>query len=199
MVFGSFLAISKSANIVGSSGDVLKMAYSCIERMSSDLEAVYVAQKPGYVKPGFDSEPDPYRIEGGTDMVETETFPWLRFTTRNHLPINRDSRTGIAEVVYYVHPFEDGEFVLVRADRLHFGEELDRKGNHPVLCRRLKSMTVTYIDSEGEEHDDWDSESEENGYATPDAVNIKIEINDDGYAVPFETRILLHSAREKSE
>lgn len=199
IVFASFHQISVSAGIIGKSGDAMKMAHSCIDRMTSDLEAIYIKQKPGYVKPEFDSKPDPYRVEGGTDMTETIVFPKIRFTSRNHLPIDRDMREGIAEIVYYVRGTEEGGFVLKRSDRISFEEDFEATGKDPVLCKNLKSMTVNYIDEEGDEHDDWDSESDEFGYATPSAVNIRFEIDEDGYAIPFETRISLRSVRKKAE
>ena len=199
MVFASFKSLAFSAKIVNDSTVDYEMLNNCLIRMTADIESAFVHQKPEYIEPGFDSEPDPYRFEGAGEATGDTVFPLLRFTSLAHLPVNRDMRQGIAEIVYYVDATEDGEYLLRRSDRISFEKDFEKNKNHPVLCRRIKKMSVKYIDSEGEEYDDWDSESDEYGFSTPTHVAIMIEAGKDEQTVTFGTRIALHSIRERKE
>ncbi|MBU1170458.1 MAG: prepilin-type N-terminal cleavage/methylation domain-containing protein [Proteobacteria bacterium] len=199
VVFTSFREIAFSAGVINKTGHVYEMANGAMCIMTRDLESVFVEQKPGYQKPGFDADPDPCRFEGGTELTGNTVFPKIRFTTLSHLPVNRDNRGGIAEVVYYMDESEEYGFVLRRSDRIFFSEEFVKKKSHPVLLRKIKTFTVKYYDAEGGEHDDWDSESDEYRYATPSAVGIWLEIEDDDRVLPFEIRIQLKCVREKTE
>jgi len=201
VVFISFREIAVSAGIVNKSNDDYEMAYGCFELMRRDLASVYITQKPFYASPDTDtlSEKDPFRFEGKTEIAGGASFPVIRFTSRCHLPVNRDNRKGIAEIVYYTDESEEYGTVLRRADRVTFDEEFVRKKSHPVILRKIKSIGVVYYDGEGREHETWDSESDEFGYATPSSVKIRVDIVDDDKVLPFETRIVLSSFREKTE
>lgn len=198
-VFASFKEISFSANIVNKSGAVYEMIQGAMGVIKRDLESVYVEPFISYTQKGFNDDPDPYRFEGQMDMSSSESFPMIRFTTKSHLPVNRDTRNGVAEVVYYMDETEEYGWVLRRSDRIFFHEDFEKKPIHPTLLRQVKSLTVTYYDEEGEDHDDWDSDSDEFGYATPSSVAIRVEIGDDDQLLPFETRIELPCFRKKPE
>lgn len=201
VVFISFREIAVSAGIVNKSNDDYEMAYGCFELMRRDLSSIHITQKPFYVSPDTDtlSEKDPFRFEGKTEIEGGASYPVIRFTSRCHLPVNRDNRHGIAEIVYYTDESPEYGVILRRSDRLTFDEEWIRKKSHPAILRKIKSMSVVYYDGEGREHETWDSESDEFGYATPISVKIKVEIVDDEKVLPFETRIVLPSFREKTE
>jgi general secretion pathway protein J len=199
IVFGSFREISKGAGIINTSNDIYEMAQGFMTLIGRDLESVYVEQKPAYKKPVTAGTPDPFRITGKTEYVGSTSFPMVRFTSLSHLPVNRDNRGGIAEIVYYADKSDEYGMILRRSDRLFFYDEFVKKPVHPVVLRKIKSLAFKYIDAEGQEHDTWDSESGEFRYATPSAVGIRIEIDDDGRAMAFETRIQLRCVREKSD
>jgi general secretion pathway protein J len=198
VVFVSFREIAVSAGVVNKSNDDYEMAYGCFELIRRDLASIYITQKPFYKSPDTGSEKDPFRFEGKTEMEGGASFPLIRFTSRCHLPVNRDNRKGIAEIVYYTDEIEEYGTVLRRSDRVLFEDEFVRKKIHPVILRKIKSMTVSYYDEEGREHDTWDSESDECGYATPSAVKIRVELVDDERVFPFETRIVLRTFRDKT-
>ena len=199
MVFISFREIAFSAGIVNKSNDDYEMAYGCFEIMRRDLASVYVSQKPAYVKPETDSDPDPCRFTGGKDHVAGSAFPRIRFTSRSHLPVNRDSRKGVAEIVYYTDESDDYGTILRRSDRVYFDEEFVKRKTHPVVLRKINAMAVTYYDEEGNAHEEWNSDSEEYGYASPSVIKIRVEIVDDERILPFETSVVLRSVREKTD
>jgi general secretion pathway protein J len=198
VVFTSFREIAFSAAMVNQGGDVEEMAFGAMGIMQRDLESMYVVQKPGYVPPGFGDDPDPFRVGGVTEPLSGTMFPRLRFTSLSHLPVNRDQRGGIAEVVYYMDESREYGMILRRSDRIFFSEEVEKRPSDPVLLRKIKTLTFTYIDEEGAEHDSWDSDAEEFDYATPSAIVIRMEIEDGDRVMPFHTRVHLRCVREKT-
>jgi general secretion pathway protein J len=175
------------------------MAKNCLNRITLDLEAVYALQPPIYKKPEFDDPPDPYRIVGSTIDVGGTGFAFLRFTSGAHLPLGKNKRDGIAEIVYYVQAKNDGPVVLRRADHLYPYPEFEERAGDPVLCNNLKSLVFKYLDADGSELDEWDSESDEYGYATPAAIRIALVIGDEATSYDFETTVRLAARREKIE
>ena len=199
VVFASFREIATSAGIINNSNDDYEMVQNFMELFSRDLESVYVEKKPAYKKPAFNSSPDPYRFVCKTEVIDGVTLPQIRFTSNSHLPVNRDNKKGIAEIVYYADESDEYGIILRRSDRISFGDEFVKKKFHPVVLRKLKTLTLKYYDADGQEHDTWDSESSDTHYATPSSVGIHLEIQDGGTVLPFETRITLRSVRVKSD
>jgi len=198
-VLASFNAVFSSTDSLSNSRRYFDMAKSCLNRMTVDLEALYVRQPPLYQKPELDDPPDAYRIIGAPANSGGTSFASLRFTSSAHLPLAQSMRGGIAEIVYYVQVKNDGRAVLKRADHLYPYPEFEEKGADPVLCDRLKSLAFTYFDADGSEYDQWDSDSDGYGYATPAAIRIQLEIGSDTMTYDFETTVRLAVRREKIE
>jgi general secretion pathway protein J len=198
-VFGGFRLISASSGAVNQSNDIYEMVQGFMDLMTRDLESAYVEQKPAYVKPAFNGSPDSYRFVGKTEYLENTSLPVIRFTSNNHLPVNRDNKKGVSEIVYYADTHEEYGLILRRSDRINFSDEFVKKKYNPEVLRHLKTMTVTYYDDSNQDHDSWDSDTAEFHYATPSAVGVRIEIDDDGRTLEFQTRVTLRAVREKSD
>ena len=101
-ILASFNMVFSTTEALESSNLYYEMGKNCLNRMILDLKAIHVAQRPIYRPPELDTTPDPYRIVGSqSDSVGTN-FAEIRFASRAHLPMGEDTRTGIAEIVYYV-------------------------------------------------------------------------------------------------
>ena len=198
-IMASFNAVFSTTDTLTSSSRYYDMAKNCLNRMTLDLEALYVNLPPLYKKPEFDDPPDAYRLVGSTTDVGGKSFAKIRFASRAHIPFENSQRDGIAEIVYYVQAQNDGQMVLKRADHLYPYPEFEEKGGDPVLCNNLKSLAFKYFSADGSELDEWDSDSEENGYATPAAINIQLEIGNETTAYDFETTVRLAARREELE
>jgi general secretion pathway protein J len=198
-IMASFNAVFSTADTLTNSSRYYDMAKNCLNRMTLDLEALYVNLPPLYKKPEFDDPPDPYRLVGSTTDAGGTSFSKIRFTSRAHIPFEQSQRDGIAEIVYYVQAQNDGQMVLKRADHLYPYPEFEEKGGDPVLCNNLKSLVFKYFSADGSELDEWDSDAEENGYATPAAINIQLEIGNETAAYDFETTVRLATRREELE
>jgi general secretion pathway protein J len=196
-ILGSFNAVFSTTETLENSRKYFDMAKNCLNRMSLDLATVYVTQPPFYKKPEFDDPPDTYRIEGSNVDVGGIDFAILRFTSNAHIPLDNSSRDGIAEIVYYVQSKTDGQMVLKRADHLFPYPPFEEKGGDPVLCRHVKSLAFKYYDAEGEESEEWNSDTGDYDHATPTAIGIQLEIGNESESYTFETTVRLAVHRDK--
>lgn len=198
-LLGSFRAVFSSTKAVDSRAAIFDTARNCLNRMVLDLKSLYVSQPPIFRVADIDDPPDPHRIEGrAADAFDTD-YPKLRFTSLAHVGFEKDIRKGIAEIVYYVAQTEDNRHVLRRKDSLYPYPEFEESGLDPILCDAIVALEFTYYDTEGTEFNEWDSESEEFGYATPNAIGIRIKIGDLSDAEEFETRIVLPTFRAEND
>lgn len=198
-ILASFNAVFSTTDTLENSGKYYDMAKNSLNRMTLDLNALYVTQPPFYKKPEFDDPPDDYRILGTITEVSGTGFAFLRFTSRAHIPLYGSSRGGIAEIIYYVQARADGQLVLKRADHLYPYPPFEENGSDPVLCLYVKSLAFKYYDAEGEESEEWDSDATDYDHATPTAIGIQLEIGNDSKSYTFETTVRLAVQRNKIE
>jgi len=198
-ILGSFNAVFSTTDTLENSSKYYDMTKNCLNRMSLDLSALYVTQPPFYKKPEFDDPPDAYRIVGSNVDAGGMGFASLRFTSSAHISLDNSSRGGIAEIVYYVQAKTDGQLVLKRADNLFPYPPFEEKGSDPVLCRHVKSLAFKYYDAEGEESEEWNSDTDDYDHATPTAIGIQLEIGNESQSYIFETTVRLAVQRKKME
>lgn len=198
-VMASFNAVFSTTDALDSGSRYFEMAKNCLNRMTQDLQALYVRQPPLYKKPDLNDPPDLYRVVGATAEAGGTGFAALRFASSAHLQLEKSRRDGIAEIVYYVQAKDEGHRVLKRADNLYPYPEFEERGTDPVLCNNLKSLVFKYYDADGDEYDEWDSESDEYEYATPAAIRIQLEIGNDTRSYEFETTVHPAARRENIE
>jgi general secretion pathway protein J len=198
-ILGSFEAVFSTTDTLENSSKYYDMAKNCLQRMSLDLDSLYVTQPPFYKKPEFDDPPDSYRLVGTNADVGGTGFATLRFTSKAHFPLDNSSRSGIAEIVYYVQAKTDDQLVLRRADHLFPYPPFEEKGDDPVLCQHVKSLAFKYYDAEGEESEAWNSDSTDYDHATPTAIGIQLEIGNESESYTFETTVRLAVHRDKME
>ena len=196
----SFNAVFSTTEVLDDSANLYEMAHTCMKRLVLDLTSLHVSQRLLYKPPEFDQPPDPYRLVATTEETGGTGFAQnLRFTSRAHLPFDKDSREGIVEITYYLQATDDGYMELRRADHLYPYPEFEKKGSDPVLCKYVKSLSFKFFDTDGIEFDVWDSDSDEFGYATPVAIAAKIELLNKTETHTFETMVSLPLIRPRAE
>ena len=198
-ILASFNAVFSTTEVLDESADIYAMAKNCMKRMVLDLESIHIAQRPIYKPPELDQPPDPYRIVATTKDIGGTGFAQIRFVSRAHVPLEKGPREGIAEIIYYVQPGDEGHPVLKRADNLYPYPDFEERGSDPVLSKYVKSLAFKFYDAEGSEYDVWDSDSDESGYATPKVIAIRLELANNSTSQTFETRVFLPILREKTE
>ncbi len=202
--FGSYVEVFSKAEAITERIAVNDMAKSCFDRIITDLQSAHASLPPQYQPPGINDDPDIFRIYSDRVYSAGTTFSRLRFTSLAHVQLEKDPFEGIAEIVYYVQKDGEDKHVLRRSDNLYpfyraVEKPIEERGADPMLCENVKALEFTFFDAEGAEHDDWDSESELLGYATPRAVKVKLEVGDDSASHLFETMVYLQVYRQKKE
>ena len=198
-VLASFNAVFSTTDTLANSTRYYDMAKNCLNRMTLDLGALYITQPPLYKPPDFDDPPDPYRIVGSFNDINGTSFAKIRFASNAHIPFGKSEKRGVAEIVYYVQGQDDGQQVLRRGDHLYPYPPFEEDKGDPALSEHVKSLAFKYYDSEGSELEEWDSDSNEYGYATPAAIGIQLEIGDETVSYNFETTVRFAVVREKIE
>ena len=198
-VFGSYNFVLSNSKTVDKAISSYQMGQNCLNRMIVDLESIHVCLPPAYSPPDFDDPPDTCRIVGDISDIDGAGFSRLRFTSLAHVPIKHEPQSNIPEIVYYVEAVNENDFVLRRADNMCSDKPFEEKKSDPVLCENIKSLTFIYYDQEGAEYENWDSDLERFGHATPVAIGIKLEIGNDSDFQVFKTTVAIPVHREKTE
>jgi general secretion pathway protein J len=198
-IFASYNAVSSGNEIIDQNTASFEMASNCLNRMIMDLKSIHLTLPPAYSPPALGESPELYRIVGETIDIQGTALPRLRFTSLSHISFGEKRQRGIAQIVYYVQAAEDGNYVLKRADKLYPYGKFEEKSGDPVLCRDVKSLTFKYYDDDGTDYDLWDSDSEEFGYSTPRAIDIRLELAEGSGSLSFETMVNLPVYRGKKK
>lgn len=190
-ILASYQAVFFKSDKVKAGLDLYTMAGSCLNRLATDISGIAINLPPKYRKPEADAEPDPHRIVGDASDLANGSYSRLRFASRTHAGLDGAGKTGITEIVYYVDEDPDGHPVLRRSDRLYPYEFPQNEILEPVLCEHVKSLVFTYLDADGESFETWDSESDEMDYASPRAVQVRLEIGrTESESLVFETMLM---------
>ncbi len=198
-IFGSFNFVFGNVEAVESAMTDYEMASGAINRMIEDLQTLHVSLPPVYAIPENTEQQDPYRIVGEVVAAGNAEFSQLRFTSVSHLPLGKEWRQGIAEITYYLEEQPDASLTLKRSDRIDFSEPAPERRNDPILCENVRALKFTYLDTEGDERERWDSESEEYEYATPRAVRILLAVGSGEQSHEFEVLTALPLYRDNPE
>ena len=73
-IFGTFNGVISRTEAIKNGMGGFEMARTCLNRISSDLNAIYIEQKPLYHPPDFDDPPDPYRVFGKETFAGNKNF-----------------------------------------------------------------------------------------------------------------------------
>jgi general secretion pathway protein J len=198
-IFGSFNFVFGKIGSIEDGMAAYEMGKDCLGRMILDLESLFILQPPAFKISGSEDIEDPFRLVGEIANIGGKEIGRLRFTALAHIPLDRQARDGVAEIIYYVNENSAGNRVLRRFDRLDFTDPPGDLGGDPILCDNVKDLSFTYIDSEGTERETWNSDSADVDYATPQAIRIKLEIGSEESFHTFETTVWLFVNREPLE
>ena len=187
-----------------SEADLYQTARIVLERMTEDLESVYmVSQK----EPSDDEEEtdQPARFVGTMSEIEGRRLDSLRFASKAHIFFDdEEPYAGTAEIVYYVreNSEEVGGFTLYRSDKANFGQSEEEGTGGWILCDRLHAIQFTYYDEEGGAHEGWDSTEDVFKDKLPSGVAIQLELanrTDPEETVKFLTGVTLPMSKGEYE
>ena len=113
-LFSSFQAFIHAGGAVRESIAGTEKISAVFKRMHRDMEGIYVVQLPRYAKPAFNSEPDPFQLTGGEEIVGGQTVSYLVFSSSAHAKTGIDQRNGIAQIYYYTKENDNNTLDLFR-------------------------------------------------------------------------------------
>ena len=203
-LFASFNMVISNINPINAGLDNYEMAQNAMDRIQKDLLSLCLTHDPLYTPPEMEEsdDPDRFRFVSKTVLLDGKTYTQLRFASFEHIAFNQAKKSRIGILHYYVEPLEDGTIVLKRADidAVFFDETREHPTrNDPLLCKRVNTFELMFIDQEGETHEDWDSDASTFDFATPYAIRIKLVIQNKDRWDSFATTLVLPSYREKNE
>lgn len=162
-----------------SQADLYQMARIVLERMTEDLESVYIAPQNKDTEEEEEVLDPPTRFVGTMTEMEGRRLDTLRFASKAHIFFDQqEPYTGTAEIIYYVreNSEEEGGFTLFRSDKANFGQSEEEATGGWILCDRLHAITFTYYDEEGGAYEGWDSTDEMFKDKLPSGVSILLEL-----------------------
>ncbi len=203
-LFASFNIIISNIDPINVGLDNYELAQNTMERIQKDLNSLCLTHDPIYTPPNMEEkeESDRFRFVSERVYLDNNSFSQLRFASFEHLAFQRNLKTDIGIIKYYVEPSQDGTFVLKRSDieTVLFDESRDNNTkNDLVLCERIKIFELTFIGQDGDIHENWNSDSLNFGFSTPYSVMIKLELGGRIKSDVFVTTILLPTFRDKNE
>ncbi len=195
-IFGSFNMVFTNTESIHERIATYEMAKNGLNRMLLDIQSLY-ADTTAYKTPDIADTPDPYRVVGDKTYFGAESFSRLRFASLAHLSFSEQNQDGIAQIVYYVQESDENHYILRRSDSLFPYKPIEEIKNDPILCENIRSLKFTYYDQAGVTYENWDSDTDDFGYATPGAIGIELEIGTESRAFRFETMVTIPMWREK--
>lgn len=198
-LFVSYRQLVGDAQAVARKSALTEMTAAALHHVVADLKAAFILLPPFYRPPGIhDTQPSPYRFTGRTTPSGGSAFSVIRFVSGRHIDLQRTGSEGFAAVRYYVDEDSDGGYQLKRRDQLVVFSDAESPDAwpDPVVCEHVRRFEITYFDSDGTTHDEWNSESESFGYATPTAVGIVLGVAGPGNeTLELSTMVFLTALR----
>ncbi|KPK24381.1 MAG: hypothetical protein AMK69_16235 [Nitrospira bacterium SG8_3] len=188
-----------------SQADLYQMARIVLERMTEDLESVYISPRREETEEEEEVLDPPTRFIGTRTEIEGRRLDTLRFASKAHIDLDQvEPYAGMAEIVYYVreNSEEEGGFTLYRSDRANFGQGGEAGTGGWILCDRLHAITFIYYDEEGGAHEGWDSTDDLFKDKLPSGVSILLELanrTNPESTVKFMTGVTLPMSRGEYE
>lgn len=188
-LFASFNAFLSSSTVVTETLAQNERINSLLGHLERDLDALYITFPPRYKIPATASDEDPFRFKGIKEQILGFEASRLTFTSLNHMSFGTKKIPGVARIVYYarVNQTRQGynqtnrgnineQVDLCRSDGLRPFDEQDQTDCDPVLIHDISGFELIYVDANGDEHAEWDSESETYFYTVPSSIILKISL-----------------------
>ncbi|HEB70449.1 MAG TPA: prepilin-type N-terminal cleavage/methylation domain-containing protein [Desulfobulbus sp.] len=146
------MSLSGSLRVVEATrdqGELYYRAQIALQRISEDLESALLIDGVDFI------------ADASAEADKKQVL--VRFTSMAHVAFDPEGdQDGMGNIGYALipDPENEGQLVLLRSDQLVLPQQKkpDEKFRDGfLLCDRLRSITFTYFDSEGEAFDSWDT------------------------------------------
>ncbi len=182
-------------SITGNQKDIYRQARITLDRMRDDLTATIADGEVGFV--------------GTKTEINGQQADSVVFSSMAHLVFDGGrSEKGSTTISYKVVEDENdpGSLKLLRSDSLSVFAVDDRDKEAYTLCANLRSLQLTYVDSDGQKNDTWESvpenDNEQEPVLLPAAVFITLEFWQDSEhktVIPFRSGVWLPTGSIREE
>ena len=173
-LYGAYSGTMETTEKVESVRNVDQVARLALVQLADDFKCLY------YEKAQKEGEDSPYHFGGGTGLeLEGESGPIVSFATTSHLGFEMSfPNLRINRVGYILEKQGDSDlsYTLVRQETGF----ADLPGEHDEtvveLADGIESLTLTYVNEDGQTFSQWDTRAAETEGLLPRLVHIRLEM-----------------------
>nr|WP_320191693.1 prepilin-type N-terminal cleavage/methylation domain-containing protein [uncultured Desulfobacter sp.] len=198
MLFSSFNAFVSTGQAIAHGVDYNERARDAFRRIQDDLTEIYVPESRMIrIQNSIDDQDmDPFQMTGSETSVGGRTFSTLQFAGLSGLQTGRIRPPGIVQVTYYVRKNNQELFDLCRAEWPIGSDRETTPCSDPVLVENITGFTIDYGDAKGNEHQEWDADTDSDGASIPFVLNIGLTLKSENKEKVFETAVVLPVQRQ---
>lgn len=199
LIYGTFRTVINSAETVKHGDLPYEEGRSAMERISQDMDGLYVSHEAEYNLLKREGKPDPYNIKLEKSSYSGKSFSSLRFISSSHTSFGGEGQGVLSEIRFYVAPVSDDRYELRRSDRRFYEKDPEPSPRDPVLCRNVIRFEIEAADSRGMTQDTWDTESGGGGGGEiPSSFSFLLETGTDEGRALFKTSVMTGIRRMKN-
>jgi len=193
MLFSSFNAFISTGQAIAHGVGYNERARDAFRRILDDLTEIYVPEsRIASVQNSTDShDTDIFQMVGSEINVSGQTFSSLEFSSLSGLQIGRSRPAGVVRIIYYVRKNNQDLFDICRAERPVASDKETDSCSDPVLAGNITGFTIDFVDAKGNEHQEWDADTDSDGASIPYVLNIRLTLNGGNKEKVFETAVVL--------
>ena len=191
-LYGAYSGTMETTEMVESARDVDQTARLALMQMVDDFSSLY------YKKAEGENENSPFRFQGGKE-AEGEGGTVVEFTSTSHLGFDGSfPNLRINRVSYVLEKQEDNQryYRLVRMELPFADLPGEREETAVELADTVESLTLTYLNEDGETLSQWDSKAEETEGLLPRLVHIRLQLAGEKSRV-FATTVAIQVREEE--
>ncbi len=171
-LYGAYSGTLATTEMVASARDVDQAARLALMQMVDDFSSLYYRKAEG------ENENSPFRFQGGMDG-ESERGTVVEFASTAHLGFDGSfPNLRINRVSYVLEKQADNQryYRLVRMELPFVDLSGEREETAVELADTVESLTLTYLNEDGETLSQWDSKAEETEGLLPRLVHIRLQL-----------------------
>jgi hypothetical protein len=169
-LYGAYSGTLETTEMVESARDVDQAARLALMQMADDFSSLYYRKAEG------ENESSPFHFQGG---MEAEGGTVVEFASTAHLGFDVSFPSlRINRVSYLLEKQEDTQryYRLVRTELPFVDLSGERQGTAVELADTVESLTLTYLNEDGETLSQWDSKAEGTEGLLPRLVHIRLQL-----------------------
>jgi type II secretion system protein J len=190
-LYGAYSGTMETTEMVESARDVDQAARLALMQMVDDFSSLY------YQKAEGENEDSPFRFQSGMD-AEGEGGTVVEFASTAHLGFDGSfPNLRINRVSYVLEKQADNQryYRLVRMELPFIDLSGEREETAVELADTVESLTITYLNEDGETLSQWDSKAEETAGILPRLVHIRLQLGGEKSRV-FVTTVAIQVREE---